>query len=441
MRRPIANIQECLIRRKKLLDLLKGSSLVVANHPEYLRNGSVHHPYRADSNLFYLTGFEEPQSVLVVTPHRAQNFTLFVRAKDPLREIWDGFRYGPELTKQYFEIDEVYPIDQLEIMLPDLLKGAPDLYYRLQKDPSMDQIIFRTLEKVRLSHGRSGLGYLTLRDSLQLLGEMRVIKSAEDIKIQARACEISSEAHIEVMKFVTPGKTERDIHGFFIYQIMKRGAAREGYGTIVAGGANACTLHYVFNDQPLQKNQLLLIDAGGEYHYQTADITRTYPVSGQWSELQLQVYEGVLKIQKHLISMVKPGLRWAKLQEEASQLLAELILELGLLPGRVQDLIASGDYRKYYPHGVGHYLGLDVHDAGLYIDPSSGDSRPLEAGMILTIEPGLYIPLTDSSVYRGIGVRIEDDILVTESGYRNLTEKCPKEPNELCELIGQGASI
>jgi Xaa-Pro aminopeptidase len=305
----------------------------------------------------------------------------------------------------------------------------------------MDQVIFRTLEKVRLSHGRSGLGYLTLRDSFQLLGEMRVIKSKHDIEIQARACELSSEAHVEVMKFVSPGKTERDIQGFFIYQIMKRGAAREGYGTIVAGGANACTLHYVFNDQTLQKDHLLLIDAGGEYCYQTADITRTYPISGQWNELQLQVYEGVLKIQKHLISMVKPGLKWSKLQEEAAQLLAELMLELGLLPGRVQDLIATGDYRKYYPHGVGHYLGLDVHDSGLYIDPNTGESRSLEPNMVLTIEPGLYIPPNDSSPYRGIGVRIEDNILVTESGCRNLTETCPKEPHDLCQLIGRGSSL
>jgi Xaa-Pro aminopeptidase len=441
MRRPLANIEQCLQRRKKLLQLLNGDSLVLASHPEYIRNGSVHHPYRADSNMYYLTGFEEPESVLVVTPHRTQVFTLFVRTKDPLRETWDGFCYGPDLTKQNFSFDEVFPIEELESKLPDLLKGAKDLYYRLQRDPKMDHLIFQTLEKVRLSHGRSGLGYLTLKDSVQLLGEMRVIKSPEEIEIQAKACEISSDAHREVMKFCSPGKTERDVHGFFIYQIMKRGAAREGYGTIVAGGSNACTLHYVFNDQPLNKNDLLLIDAGGEYRYQTADITRTYPISGTWDESQLRVYEGVLKIQKHLISMVRPGLKWSTLQEEASQQLAEFMLELGLLPGRVQDVINSGDFRKYYPHGVGHYLGLDVHDSGLYVNPTTKESRELEPGMILTIEPGLYIPSTDPSIYRGIGVRIEDDILVTSNGNRNLTGSCPKEVSELSSLIGSGASL
>lgn len=441
MRRPLANIQQCSERRKKLLTLLNGSSLVLSSNPEFIRNGSVHHPYRADSNLYYLTGFEEPETVLVVTPHQSSIYTLFVRTKDPLRETWDGFRYGPELTKQYFEVDEVYPIEQLESKLPELLKGAQDLYYRFQRDPNMDQVLFKTLEKVRVNQGRSGLGYLTIKDSFQLLGEMRVIKSSLDIEIHAKACQLTSDAHVEVMKFTTPGKTERDLHGFFIYQIMKRGAAREGYGTIVASGHNACTLHYVFNDGVLQSEDLLLIDAGGEYHYQTADITRTYPISGQWTDEQLEVYQGVLKIQKSLISMVKPGVKWSQLQEEASQQLAEFMLELGLLPGRVQELIGTGDYRKYYPHGVGHYLGLDVHDSGLYVNSESKESRELEPGMILTIEPGLYVPGQDRSKFRGIGVRIEDNILVTANGGRNLTESCPKEPEELTRLIGQGASL
>jgi len=441
MRKPTASVHQCIQRRNKLLQLLKGHTMVLPSHPEYIRNGSVHHFYRADSNLYYLTGFEEPEAVLVVTPHRAQVYTLFVRIKDPLRETWEGFRYGPELTKQFFSIDEVLPIEQLELLLPDLLKGAKDLYYRFKRDPDMDQLIFRTLEKVRVSHGRSGLGYLTIKDSFQLLGEMRVIKSQEDIEIHAKACELTSDAHAEVMKFVAPGKTERDVHGFFIYQIMKRGAAREGYGTIVAGGSNACTLHYVFNDQALNKKDLLLIDAGGELQYHTADITRTYPISGQWDEAQIKIYEGVLLIQKSLIEMVRPGLKWSTLQEEAARLLAELMLELGLLPGRAQELISSGDYRRYYPHGVGHYLGLDVHDSGLYVDPCTKESRELEPGMILTIEPGIYVPGSDSSIYRGIGVRIEDNILVTEKGNRNLTESCPKEASELSNLIGRGASL
>jgi Xaa-Pro aminopeptidase len=438
VRKPIGPVEIYKNRRQRLLEGLKGSSLVLSSQPEFVRNGSVYHSYRADSNLYYLTGFEEPGAILVVTPHRSEPFHLFVRSKDLRSEMWDGFRYGPDQTRIEFQIESVYPVEDLKIRLPELLKGSKDLYYRWKRDASMDDLILDTLEKVRLSEGRTGLGYLSIHDSNQLLGELRVIKSSVEIENQRRACELTSEAHREVMKFLTPGQNERDIHGYFIYQIMKRGAAREGYGSIVASGDNACTLHYVFNDQPLKGGQLLLIDAGGEYCYQTADITRTYPVSGQWSQVQSEVYEGVLKIQKTLIESIRPGLSWAQLQNEAVYLLTELMLELGLFSGRLEDVMSSGDYRKYYPHGVGHYLGLDVHDSGLYIDLETRESRKLEEGMILTIEPGIYIPATESSPFKGIGIRIEDNILVTKGGYENLTQPCPKDLEDLSRIIGKG---
>lgn len=436
MRQPIYKTEIFKQRRSALLKKLGTSALIISSQPEAIRNGSVHHPFRQDSDLFYLTGFEEPQSVLVLSPTHQNQVVLFVREKDITKETWEGFRFGPELTSVHFEIDKVYPLSELSKVLPLLLMTSDRLYYRFCKDPVIDESIFSALDKVRLGKGRSGQGYLPIYDSHQFIGESRVIKSDFEIQIQRQASELSAHAHKEVMKYVNSSRNEREIHGYFIYQIMKQGAAREGYGSIVAGGANACTLHYVFNDQPLKAGELLLIDAGGEYQYQTADITRTYPVSGVWTAPQLKVYEGVLKIQKELIKLIKPGLLWSELQEKASYWLAELMLELDLLSGRPEDIIHSGEFRKYYPHGVGHYLGLDVHDAGLYINPETKLSRPLEPGMVLTIEPGLYIPGDDSSYLRGIGVRIEDNILVTPSGCENLTESCPKNPADLEKVIG-----
>ncbi|MCS6837617.1 MAG: aminopeptidase P family protein [Bdellovibrionaceae bacterium] len=433
---PPPHVPLCYQRRKKVIEKLKDWALLVGAQPESIRNGSVYHPYRPDSNLFYLTGFTEANTVLVINPLLEKPVTLFVQPKDLEKEIWDGFRFGPEKTKELFLIDQVYTIDELPTKLPDLLSNVSGVYHRFRKDPKLDQIFLDTLDKIRLKKGRTGLGYLPIKDANQFLGEFRVIKSQEEIEIQRQACNISAEAHLAVMRYVKPGMNEREIHGYFIYQLLKLGASREGYGTIVAGGANACTLHYVFNDQNLIDGQLLLLDGGGEYFLQTADITRTYPINGRWSYEQSQVYQGVLKIQKKLIDMVKPGVTWKELQDQAVTWLCELILDLGLLPGRVEDMISSGSYRKYYPHGVGHFLGLDVHDSGLYIDPITNQSRSLEPGMILTIEPGLYVPAHDESPFRGIGVRIEDDVLVTQAGHEVLTKLCPKDPDELSQIIG-----
>lgn len=435
MRKPLESIENFKQRRHNLISKLGAFALVLPAHPETIRNGSVHNPYRADSNMYYLTGFEEPESVLVITPYLDKKVTLFVRKKDPLRETWDGFRYGPEGVIEHFGIDQAFPIEELEHHLSILLTEAEGVFYRFHRDEKMDRIFLETLNQVRLKKGRTGLGYLPIQDSFELLGEMRVIKSEIEIQNQRMAGQISSRAHNNIMKEVRHLKNERQVHGRFIYEIMNQGLAREGYGTIVAGGANACTLHYVFNDQPLKAGQLLLIDAGGEYHYQTADITRTYPVTGEWSKEQLIVYQGVLSVQQQVIGMIKPGVLWSNIQEQGSKLLIELMLELGLLSGRAQDIFATQEFRTYYPHGIGHYLGLDVHDAGLYIKKDSKSSRVLEPGMILTVEPGLYIPSQDSSHLRGIGIRIEDNILVTEQGFENLTLECLKDPEQITKQI------
>jgi Xaa-Pro aminopeptidase len=439
MRTSLENQKIFADRRQKLSSMMQGSALIVAAPEETIRNGSVHNGFRQDSNLYYLTGYEEPGTILVFRPGMTPETVLFVRKKDIERETWDGFRFGPEEAAKQFRMEKALPIEDFEKEIPLLLKNVDKLYYRFFKNKSMDTAVEKALLDLKSSQGRSGFGLLPVLDAEELLGELRVIKSEGDIQVMRKACELTSEAHIELMKYAKPGMTERELHGYFIYQIMKRGAAREGYGGIIAAGANACTLHYVFNDQPVKDGDLLLVDAAGEYNYFTSDITRTYPINGKFTDAQGKVYEGVLKIQKGLIELVKPGVPFQSLHETASEMLTDLMLDLGLLSGRKEDVIKANQHRKYYPHGVGHFLGMDVHDAGLYFDRKSREPRKIEAGMVFTIEPGLYIPANDSGApadYRGIGVRIEDNILVTTNGHDVLTKRCPKEVDDLVRAVG-----
>lgn len=439
MRKPLEHIRLFTERRKAVSEKLKGGVLVLGSLPESLRNGNVHNAFRQDSQVYYMTGFEEPGTVFVFRPGLVPETIMFVRKKDPVMETWDGFRFGIEGVKAEFGIAESYPIEELSTRLPALLKGADRVYYRWNRNSNLDSIMLKSLDGERLANGRSGLGSLPVFDSDELLGEFRVIKSDLELLNHRRACEISAEAHVEVMKYVKPKMSEREIHGFFIYQAMKRGAAREGYNGIVAGGANATTLHYVFNDETLNSEQLLLIDCGAEFNYFTGDITRTYPINGQFSKAQKTVYESVLHVQKTIIEMVKPGVAFQEFHDKAIQMLTDIMLDLGLLNGRREDNITSLAFKKYYPHGIGHFLGMDVHDLGKYFSRETKESRKIEPGMVFTVEPGLYIPINDETApqeLRGIGVRIEDNILVTENGYENLTKIAPKEISELENIIG-----
>lgn len=438
MRRPVYDMGVFQKRRQALALKAKGSAVIVPAHPELTRNNDVHHPYRQDSNLFYLTGFEEPEAVLVFRPGQTPETVLFVRPKDVLRETWDGFRYGPEGAEREFKVDRAYLISEFDQVIVDLLKPVDRIYHRWNVSAEFDARILRALEAVRIGRGRSGTGCLPVMDSWELIGELRVIKSAYDVSLMRKACEISAEAHVAAMKFVRPGVTERQVQGVLLGTFLRLGATREGYNTIVASGASATTLHSVFNDQVCQDGDLLLIDAGAEYQYYTGDITRTFPVNGKFSAVQRRVYEGVLAIQKALIESVKPGMVFKSLQETTIEGLTDLMIELHLLSGSRSSLIESLAYKKYYPHGVSHYLGMDVHDAGLYI--LNGEPRRIEPGMVLTIEPGLYIPIDDASApaeLRGIGVRIEDNVVVTTDGCENLTHSAPKEVNELEALVGR----
>jgi Xaa-Pro aminopeptidase len=439
MRKALENMKVFAERRAAVAQKLQGSALIAAAPAETIRNGSVHNSFRQDSNLYYLTGFEEPESIFLFRPGMTPETVLFCRKKNVERETWEGFRFGPEAAQAEFRMDKTYPIEEFPKVAPELLKGVECLYYRRMKNREVDHQIDEILVSLKMSQGRTGLGYLPLEDADELLGEFRVKKGDADLSNLRKACELTAEAHTDLMKYIKPGMSEREAHGYFVYQIMKRGAAREGYGGIFAGGANATTLHYVFNDQPLKSGDLFLVDAAGEFQYFTSDITRTYPVHGRFNEEQAEVYEGVLKIQKALIEMVRPGLPFQALHDAGTDLLTEFMLELGLLTGRKEDIIKAGEQRKYYPHGIGHFLGMDVHDVGLYVNKKSREPRAIEENMVFTIEPGIYIPVYDQTVaeeYRGIGVRIEDNIRVTVEGYENLTKKCPKEVDELEKVVG-----
>lgn len=418
-------------------DLQKDSAgILLFSGREFVRNHDVHHPFRVESNFYYLTGFEEPQSIFLYRPGKEPERVLFVREKDPKMETWTGYRYGTERAKEVFEMDEVHDIKDFTTYAPRYLSELQSIYYTLYKEPGFDEKFQRALQSASSILGRSGRGQIDVRDPYPLLGERRLKKSPEEIELIRRACEISAEAHCELMKAVKPGLNEMSLQGLFTAEIMKRGAKREAYPSIVATGDNATTLHYEFNDCECRDGDLLLVDAGAEYYYYAGDITRTYPVNGHFLKHQARLYNKVLKIQKAAVESIRPGETLEAIGKKASLSLIELMLEEGLLKGNVEALYESGEFKKYYPHGIGHWLGMDVHDAGKY--KIHNEPRPLEKGMVFTIEPGLYIPEHDVSApneLRGIGIRIEDNILVTESGYENLTLRAPKEIEEIESLM------
>lgn len=425
-------------RREQLLQKIKGGVVVLAAAPEYIRNNDVHHSYRQDSTFYYLTGFTEPEAVCILNPQSTTPFTLFVRPKDPTRELWDGFRYGTDGTKQHFGADQVYTIDEFDKLAPELLKGSEKVYYRFNEDREFDEKMLSILQKVRTAGGRTGRGLAEIADAKSLIGEMRLVKSAHEIDLLRKAGEISAEGHIAAMRHTAPGKWEYEIQAECEAVFKRRGSERLGYGSIVATGRNATVLHYVFNNAQLKDGELLLLDAGAEWGYMSGDITRTWPVNGKFTQPQRKLYEAVLRVQKACIDFVKPGKRLADIHQFAISGLVEGLLEMGLLKGTKEKLIEEKKFMKYFPHGTGHWLGMDVHDSGLY--QVNGEPRKLEAGMCFTIEPGLYVPADDQDApadLRGTGIRIEDDVVVTASGCEVLTSKVPKEIDEMEALIGK----
>jgi Xaa-Pro aminopeptidase len=422
-------------RRARLAAQMRGGVAVVPTAPERPRNRDAHYPYRFDSYFYYLTGFREPEAVLVLVGDDPPKSLLFCRDKDPEREIWDGFRYGPQAARVAFGLDEAHPVGELDALMPELLSGRDAVYCHLGADPAWDARLMGWLNAVR-GRVRSGVtAPRDIRDVHALLDEMRLIKDADEIALMRRAAAISADAHRRAMRAARPGAGEYEIEAELLHEFRRRGAQAPAYTPIVAGGANACVLHYVENAATLRDGDLLLVDAGCELDGYAADITRTFPVNGRFSGPQREVYELVQAAQAAAIAAVRPGNPWSAPHEAAVRTLAQGFIDLGLLEGGLDAAIESEAYRRYYMHRTGHWLGLDVHDAGDY--RRGGAWRNLEPGMVLTVEPGCYLRAAEGvpARFAGIGVRIEDDVLVTADGCEVLTAAAPKAVAEIEALM------
>jgi Xaa-Pro aminopeptidase len=413
---------------------------VIPTAPERPRNRDSHYPYRFDSYFHYLTGFVEPEAVLVlvlVAGGSSPRSILFCREKNLEREIWDGFRHGPEGAKEAFGFDEAHPIAQLDDMLPKLLADQPSLNFHLGADSAWDARAVGWLNSVR-EQVRSGITAPgAIQDVRAVLDEMRLIKDAEEIATMRRAAEISAAAHVRAMRQTRPERSEFEIEAELLHEFRRHGAQAPAYTSIVAGGANACVLHYVFNDAPLKDGDLLLIDAGCELDGYAADITRTFPVNGKFSAAQKDVYQLVLAAQAAAIEQVRPGSHWNAPHDAAVKVLAQGFIDLGLCLGTLAEVLEKESYKRFYMHRTGHWLGMDVHDVGEY--KQGGEWRTLVPGMVLTVEPGCYIRPAEDVPERfwNIGIRIEDDVVVTEQGCEVLTHGAPKTVADIEELMAQ----
>ncbi len=424
-------------RRATLALGMKQGVAIIPTAPERIRNRDSHYPFRFDSYFHYLTGFPEPEAVLVIVAGEAPRALLFCREKDPEREIWDGFRHGPEAARERFGVDEAHPIAKLDELVPTLLENQPSLFCAIGAEAAWDARMTRWLNQVR-ERSRAGVSAPTeIRDVRTLLDEMRLRKGAEEIALMRRAAEIAAAAHVRAMRRVRPGMRENEIEAELLHEFRRQGAQAPSYSPIVAAGANACVLHYVQNDAPMQDGDLLLVDAGCEVEGYASDITRTFPVNGRFSPAQREIYELVLAAQRGALDAVAPGAAWDEPHEAAVRVLAQGFIDLGLVHGSLDQVLEAGDYKRFYMHRTGHWLGLDVHDAGDY--KRAGKWRPLEPGMVLTVEPGCYIRPADGVPERfwNIGVRIEDDVAVTAAGCEILTSGAPKEAAEIEALMAE----
>jgi len=429
-------------RRREALALgMKQGTAIVPTAPERIRNRDSHYPFRFDSYFHYLTGFPEPDAVLVIVAGNAPQTMLFCREKDSEREIWDGFRYGPEAAKERFGLDEAHPIAKLDELMPGLIQNQPALFHAIGADAVWDGRVTGWLNQVR-ARAREGVSAPDrICDVRNLLDEMRLRKGEEEIALIRQAGRIAAAGHVRAMRHVRPGMRENEIEAELLHEFRRRGAQAPSYSPIVAGGANACVLHYVRNDALLADGDLILIDAGCELDGYASDITRTFPVNGRFRPVQRDVYDLVLAAQAAALEQVKPGHSWDRPHEAAVRVLAQGFLDLGLLDGSLDQVLEAGDYKRFYMHRTGHWLGLDVHDTGDY--KRDGVWRPLEPGMVMTVEPGCYIRPAEKVPERfwNIGVRIEDDVVVTSTGSEILTDRAPKAPAEIEQLMADARTV
>lgn len=425
-------------RRTRVLGAMEpGSVMLLFAAPHPLRNGDSEYKYRPSSDVLYLTGWEDPEVVVFLRPDAEEPFVLFVQPREPEREVWTGLRAGVEGAVGDFGATAAYPISELSSRLPEMLLGATTLYHDLGIREAMDELVSTALTAARrasrTSHQEVPGAIVSLS---RLLHEQRLVKSEAEIDLLREAARITGEAHRAAMKATKPGMYEYELEALIDYTFRALGGVGPGYTSIVGSGANACILHYISNRDQLADGDLVLVDAGCEYGWYTADVTRTWPVNGTFSTPAREIYELVLATNEAVIDKVQPGTPYTALQQLAVRLMTQGLVDLGILVGDVDTLIEDKTYRRFYMHGVGHWLGLDVHDAGKY--DLDCEPRTLEPGMVLTVEPGLYVSPMDLEVperYRGIGVRIEDDVLVTENGPDVLTREIPKRVEDVEALV------
>ncbi len=423
-----------LARRKRLLKAIGDGVAIVPTAPEVIRNRDAHHPYRFDSYFWYLTGFPEPEAVVVLVGGKRPKSILFCREKHEEREIWDGYRYGPKAAKAAFGFDAAYSIEQLDKKLPELLADRDTLWHAIGHDAAWDARIAKALNAVRAQTRAGKRAPRAIHDLRAELDAMRLVKDAAELTIMQRAADIASAGHARAMRACRPGMAEYELEAELTYEFRKRGADAHAYTPIVAGGANACVLHYVENNKLLNDNTLVLIDAGCEVEGYAADITRSFPVNGRFNAAQKDVYEIVLAAQEAAFAATAPGRHFMEAHDAAVRVLTQGLIDLKLLAGDLDNLIEKGDYKRFYMHRTGHWLGLDVHDAGEY---KVGEQwTTLQPGMTITVEPGLYIRPADGipPALAGIGIRIEDDVRVTANGC-DIYTSAPKTIAEIEEVM------
>ncbi|MEH1927795.1 aminopeptidase P N-terminal domain-containing protein [Nostoc sp.] len=427
-------------RREQLMAKIGDGTAIFRSAPMAVMHNDVEYVYRQDSDFFYLTGFNEPQAVAVLAPHHSEHrFVLFVQPKDREKEVWTGYLSGVDAAKEFYGADEAYPISELDEKLPQYLEKASRIYYHLGRDRTFNDQILGHYQSLLRTYPKRGTGPIAIEDTGTVLNSMRLIKSEAELELMRQAVAIATEAHNYAQEIAAPGRYEYEIQAEMERIFRLRGGLGPAYPSIVASGVNGCVLHYIENNRQMQDGELLLIDAGCTYGYYNSDITRTFPVGGKFTPEQKTLYEIVLEAQKQAIAQVQPGNSFKLIHDTAVRVLTEGLVELGILKGEIDKLIEEEKYKPYYMHRTSHWLGLDVHDAGVY---QHGEDKPqiLQPGQILTVEPGLYIvpdtklaedqPETDPR-WIGIGIRIEDDLLVTPDGHEVLTAGVPKAVDEV----------
>jgi len=425
-------------RRSKLGAMLpKNSAVVIAGAAVQYRNADSSHAFRQDSNFWYLTGFNEPESTLVLLINESKDVQsiAFVPKKDALKEIWDGYRAGPNGAVKDHGFDLAFDNTEIDERLPDLLAGYNQVFYPVGKSQKLDADVIDWIKTARSKDRHSSP--IDIADASSKIGNERLIKDEDEIEIMKKACQISAEAHVEAMKFVKPGMNEQELEAFYQYQFSKRGGRFAAYTPIVAGGENACVLHYVENSKALKDGDLVLVDAGCEFELYASDITRTYPINGKFTSAQLAIYEVVLEAQQKSIEAVTVNNNVMDSQIISEKVITQGLIDLGILNGSMEELHETGAFKDFYMHKIGHWLGIDVHDAGDYTE--DGEYMKFKPGMITTVEPGIYISSTANvkDQWKGIGIRIEDNILVTAKGNQNLTDFVPSNPKEIEALMAK----